>query len=294
MFSLHARSGFIERGWSAVSVALFLRDSWRESLRAIREHTGQVRAMWRFAATFSLLAAVSAAILPLPGGRLTLALWTVAPALLATAWASLSVDLIQTPEGRPVKGIGLPNYLTLLRLYLVGPIAVLLFQGRYPAALVMYGVLGLTDVADGVVARLRGPVTAFGVVMDPLADVVSTAVVFGVLTAIGVVPVWLFALLLVRYIMLIVGSLLFFLLVGPIEFRATLPGKIVGVLQALGVGALVVALAVDPGVVQPMGRILYPFLGLCFASIVVSQAVIGLRQRRRLSDAASEAVDVGT
>jgi len=293
MFSLRARSGFVERGWSVRSLALFFRDSWLDSVRAVHEHPWHVRALWRFAFFFSILALVLLWRVPGAGGRLELALWTVLPALLITGWASLYVNLVRAPDGSPVAGVGLPNYLTLLRLYLIGPVAVLLLQGRFTAALIVYAVLGLTDVVDGIVARVRGPVTAFGVVMDPLADVVSTAVVFGVLTAIGVVPMWLFALLLVRYVMLIAGSLIFFLAVGPIEFRATLPGKIVGVLQALSASALVVALAVDPGAIPPMGRVLYPFLGLCFASIVVSQAVIGLRQRRRLLEAASQVVNSG-
>lgn len=291
MFSLRARSRFVERGWSIASLLLFFRDSWRESLRDMHAHPGRVRAMWRFAAAFSLCAAALILLPPHPYGRSGLTLWTVAGAVLSTAWASQYVRLL---DGAGPGGVGLPNYLTLFRLYLVAPVAVLLHGAHYPAALAVYLVLGLTDVADGIVARRWGPVTAFGIVMDPLADVVSTAAVFAALTAAGVVPVWLLLVLIVRYLMLILGSLLFFLAVGPIEFRATIPGKIVGVLQAAGVSAIVVALAVAPDRVAPMGRVLYPFLGLCFASIVVSQAVIGVRQRRRLRRQATQAVDVGT
>jgi cardiolipin synthase len=291
MFSLRARSRFVERGWSVASLWQFFRDSWSESLDDMGAHPRRVRAMWRFAVAFSLCATALIFLLPAAGGRVALVAWTVSAALLVTAWASLYVRLL---EGAPPAGVGLPNYLTLLRFYLIAPVAFLLVDARYPAALAVYVALGATDVADGIVARRRGPVTSFGVVMDPLADVLSNAAVFAALTAAGVVPVWLLVILLVRYLMLIAGSFLFFLLVGPIEFRATLPGKIVGVLQAIGVSAIVVALALDPGVVAPMGRVLYPFLGLCFASIVVSQAVIGVRQRRRLREQATQAVDVGT
>ena len=78
--------------------------------------------------------------------------------------------------------------------------------------------------------------------------------------------------------MLLVGSAGLFIATGPIEFRATLPGKVVGVVQAAG------ALLILWGGLGAAGeRVLFAFLGLGFASIVMSQSLFGWKQIRRAS-----------
>ncbi|MBQ6540613.1 MAG: CDP-alcohol phosphatidyltransferase family protein [Oscillospiraceae bacterium] len=65
----------------------------------------------------------------------------------------------------------IPNILTLLRLAMI-PIIVWLYAGRHaylPAALVV-GLSGLTDIADGVIARRYNMVTDAGKIIDPIAD----------------------------------------------------------------------------------------------------------------------------
>jgi cardiolipin synthase len=172
------------------------------------------------------------------------------------------------------------DQLTVLRLVLTAPTAWLLLQHRYPAAAAVYVVLIATDVADGIVARRRRETSAFGVFMDPLADILSTFAVFTVFVIDGLVPWWLYALLLFRYLMLGAGSLALARVAGPVEFHATLPGKIVGAAQAAG--ALWIMRAAWRGREETIrDGPLFAFLGLAFASIVVSQAVIGYRHVRR-------------
>ena len=43
----------------------------------------------------------------------------------------------------------LPNVITLLRILLVAPIAWLLWQMRYPEALVLMAIAGASDAVDG-------------------------------------------------------------------------------------------------------------------------------------------------
>jgi len=296
MFSVAAREKLSRRGWSAAAFLLFFRDSWDESLAQARARPDLVRAIARTGALAAVGIVLAAAPLYLPGRRgdfVGLAAATVLGAALFSAWASLAVGLVGQ-GGVPAPRLGLPNVLTLLRLYLIAPALALFAHGYALAFLAAYALAGASDVADGIIARKWGPRTDFGVVVDPLADVFTTAGVFALFAARGLVPGWLFAILMVRYAMLIVGSFLFFLLIGPIEFRATIPGKVVGVLQAAGalaIGALVAA-GVDW---QPQwGPIIYPFLGLCFASIVVSQATIAIRERRRLLGARNKVVEGGS
>lgn len=221
----------------------------------------------------------------------------VVPTLLGgVASAVLAVGMKRTfrrvadIDGRPgdsLGRLGLPNGLTVLRFVLIAPTAWLLAHERYPEALVVYALLLMTDVADGVVARRRGLESEFGVVADPLADIASTFAVFTVLFAQGLCPGWVYAILIIRYATLFVGSLLIRLLTAPFTFKATVPGKIVGVVQAAG-ACLIVAGAMAGGLGPRTERVLFAFLGIGFASIVASQAVIGWRLfRRRVSPSGS-------
>jgi phosphatidylglycerophosphate synthase len=175
---------------------------------------------------------------------------------------------------------GIADWLTILRLALIAPTIWLLSRGEFVPAGFCYALLVATDVADGIVARRRNEMTPYGVFLDPLADVLSTFAVFTVLVIDGFVPLWLYLLLAVRYLMLGVGSLFLSRTTGPLEFNATLPGKIVGVVQAAVVLWLMRAASQGADTV-PGGGPLFAFLGLGFVSIVVSQAIIGYRHIRR-------------
>jgi hypothetical protein len=80
--------------------------------------------------------------------------------------------------------------------------------------------------------------------------------------------------------MLSVGSLLLMRFSGPIEFRSTVPGKIVGVVQAGGILWILLAARAGREPDAADGP-LFAFLGLGFVAIVVSQAIIGYRYIRR-------------
>lgn len=69
--------------------------------------------------------------------------------------------------------LNLPNVLTVLRIMLV-PVLVVALLGNTPAgdvlAAIVFALASLTDFVDGYIARMRGSVTTFGKLMDPLAD----------------------------------------------------------------------------------------------------------------------------
>ncbi len=219
---------------------------------------------------------------PLADFVVTTLLGGFATALLAVGMKRTFRQLAEV-NGKPgefLERMGLPNGLTIVRFVLIAPTAMLLARERYIEGVAMYVVLFMTDVADGVVARRRGLGSEFGVIADPLADIASTFAVFTVLFQQGLCPGWLYAILIVRYASLLVGSLLIRLLATPFAFKATVPGKIVGVVQAAG-ACLIVAGAMAGGLDPVTERVLFAFLGIGFASIVASQAVIGWRLVRR-------------
>ncbi|MGI6404532.1 MAG: CDP-diacylglycerol--glycerol-3-phosphate 3-phosphatidyltransferase [Oscillospiraceae bacterium] len=69
--------------------------------------------------------------------------------------------------------MNLPNKLTMLRIVMIPLFLLCIFiqmPHHYLWALLVFGLASLTDMADGMIARKRGLVTDFGVLMDPLAD----------------------------------------------------------------------------------------------------------------------------
>jgi len=76
----------------------------------------------------------------------------------------------------PVSVLNIANVLTVLRLALVPVFVVFMFAGppeaegwRY-AAFAAYAVAAVTDQIDGSIARRRGLITDFGILVDPIAD----------------------------------------------------------------------------------------------------------------------------
>lgn len=77
--------------------------------------------------------------------------------------------------------MNLPNKLTLARCIMTPVFLALLlirFPYHYAAALVVFIVASLTDLADGKIARSRGLVTNLGKFLDPLADKALTTAAF--------------------------------------------------------------------------------------------------------------------
>lgn len=69
--------------------------------------------------------------------------------------------------------LNLPNVLTLIRILLV-PVLVVFLLGETPngdfLAAAVFAIASFTDVLDGYLARSRESITAFGKLVDPIAD----------------------------------------------------------------------------------------------------------------------------
>lgn len=78
----------------------------------------------------------------------------------------------------------LPNLLSLIRLLMI-PLIVWLYSGaqKYYAAVVVIALSGLTDIADGIIARKLNMVSDFGKILDPIADkLTQAALIFCLIT----------------------------------------------------------------------------------------------------------------
>lgn len=106
------------------------------------------------------------------------------------------------PAGRKVPLVNIANALTTLRLLLVPVFLGCLLIGASPGwrigAFVVFCVAALTDQVDGQLARGLGLVTDFGKVADPLADKALVGAALLALSALGELPWWVTAVILVR------------------------------------------------------------------------------------------------
>ena len=64
----------------------------------------------------------------------------------------------------------IPNCITTLRLLLIPPTCLTIYEGRADLALVIFAIAGLSDGLDGYLARRYDWVSAFGKLIDPVAD----------------------------------------------------------------------------------------------------------------------------
>ncbi len=265
------------------SLVLFFVDSAWEVRENTRRHAVITRQIDRFALGFHAVLVASAA-LGYRGGQIAefreFLVWTLVSGVFWTVFLRSNVALVAEPGGDRRPNLGAANRITLTRFFLIAPTIVFYLQGYYLPALVTYAVLAISDIVDGLVARWRREQSEFGVVMDPLGDVFSTGMIFAALYVRGVVPGWLFTILMIRYGQLIVGALVLFLTSGPWKFQATLPGKVVGVVQALGLATIIVVELGEVGWGPDVYPWLFPVLGLSFASVVVSQVYLGIRHAR--------------
>ena len=93
------------------------------------------------------------------------------------------------------------NQLTIARLVAVVPVMAALyvqFPGNRITATVLYSAAILTDYLDGILARRSGKVTAFGKLMDSIADKALIVSLFFALVAEGSMPAWMAAIMVVR------------------------------------------------------------------------------------------------
>ncbi len=144
----------------------------------------------------------------------------------------------------------LPNTISIMRLLLVLPIALSLAEGAYLPGLVLFGLAGLSDGLDGYLARRYNWVSAFGKIIDPLADKMLLLVTTITMTLLGHFPPLVLFLMIAKDVAVIGGILVYSLLAGFPEMRPLLIGKSTTVLQLLLIGYLMITLVSSQPLVE--------------------------------------------
>jgi cardiolipin synthase len=147
----------------------------------------------------------------------------------------------------------IPNALTLLRMLLVVPFAFALWSRDYRVALIIFFIAAATDAFDGFLAREFDWRTRLGAIADPLADKLLLIVAYLMLTMTGVLPVWLFWLVLGRDLLIVGGGLAYHYGIGKFDMQPSFAGKcntLIQILVALAIIVLLAGLPMQPWVID--------------------------------------------
>ncbi len=131
--------------------------------------------------------------------------------------------------------MGLPNWLTILRILLIPVFVTLLVYRRAGWALLVFCLASLTDLLDGYIARSQGRQTRLGAFLDPMADKLLLTSGFVTLTWLKVIPFWITAVVVSRDVVLSIGVLVIHVAGGTVHPAPTWIGKMSTVFQMLTV-----------------------------------------------------------
>ncbi|ROT98342.1 CDP-alcohol phosphatidyltransferase family protein [Marinobacter sp. R17] len=137
----------------------------------------------------------------------------------------------------------IPNALTFIRVLLIVPFALALYEEQYRVALAVFLIAALSDGFDGFLARHFNWKSRLGAIADPLADKALLITAYLMLTLTGVLPVWLFALVLGRDLLIVGGALAYHFFIGRFDMAPSWLGKLNTLIQILVVLAIVIFLA---------------------------------------------------
>lgn len=120
----------------------------------------------------------------------------------------------------------IPNLITMLRMLLVIPIIWLLDNGFFLETLYLFAFAGMSDGLDGFLAKRMGWQSRLGSILDPLADkllLISTTVM---LAWLGLIPVWLVVIIVLRDLLIVAGGTVYHYRVGQYDMVPSIVSKI--------------------------------------------------------------------
>lgn len=164
--------------------------------------------------------------------------------------------------------LNVPNLITIVRLALVPVMAYLLVQARFGAALVVFLLAAVSDFLDGYIARRFRLASAFGAMLDPVADKLSMFVATVLLAWQGLVPLWVAAAIVLRDIVIVAGAFAYRFAIGRVEIAPTVLSKVNTFIEF---GVLLLVMANAAGLIKASAWLPALFV-LVFATVIGSGA----------------------
>lgn len=177
----------------------------------------------------------------------------------------------------------IPNVLTVIRIILIVPFALLVYRQQYGAALVVFFIAGLSDGVDGFLARQFNWKSRFGAIADPLADKMLLMTAYIVLALTEQIPLWLTLVILGRDLIIVVGALIYHYCISHYDIKPSLFGKACTMAQIVYALALIIKLAGFPMPDWVISYGIWVVLGVTLVSgvhYIVTWSIKGMRELR--------------
>ncbi|NTU42636.1 MAG: CDP-diacylglycerol--glycerol-3-phosphate 3-phosphatidyltransferase [Nitrospirales bacterium] len=124
-----------------------------------------------------------------------------------------------------MKIVSIPNMITFVRIIIIPLFVTALVYERYGTALLLFVVAAVSDLLDGLLARLTQQQTELGAFLDPLADKALLVTSFILFAFYGWLPSWLTITVISRDLIVTIGWFVLYLLYGRTKVEPTLTGK---------------------------------------------------------------------
>lgn len=166
-----------------------------------------------------------------------------------------------------VQGLTIPNFITIARLLGVPVVVWLMVAEQFLAAVTLFVLAGLSDAADGFIAKRFSATSELGAFLDPIADKALLVSVFVTLGYQGVLPTWLIILTVSRDILIIGAVILSYVMGNPVAMRPLWVSKFNTAAQIM---LIAVVLADEAGMAMSTGIV--TALVLAVAGLTVGSA----------------------
>ena len=124
----------------------------------------------------------------------------------------------------------LANRITILRIMLIPVFVILYLEQRDTTflknwTLAVFAFAILTDLLDGLAARIKGERTQLGTFLDPLADKLLLTASFVLFTYRGEIPLWVFVVVFSRDLITVLGWTIIYILTSSNKIEPRILGK---------------------------------------------------------------------
>ena len=160
----------------------------------------------------------------------------------------------------------IPNLISVLRIFLSVPVVWSMLELRFDIALLLFAVAGISDGLDGYLAKHFGWQSRLGGLLDPLADKVLLVSSFLTLAILGMIPMLLMLLVILRDLVIVTGALVYNFRIRELEVAPSLVSKVNTFTQIL----LVLVVVLDEGLIGLPDLAIQVLIGVVFITTIAS------------------------
>jgi len=169
----------------------------------------------------------------------------------------------------------LPNLLTLTRILLLPFFAATLIYREYQYALMLFVVASVTDVLDGLIARIKNQITYFGTILDPVADKFFIITSYVLMSNFALIPKWLTIIVISKDIIVITGCLIVYFVTNKLVIEPSFLGKVSSTCQFILIGLVLLLLNLGDGLSVPF--FLFIIVAILTSAAGIDYVIKGLR-----------------